>query len=193
MTVLEAPERARLRGVDRVRGAAVLLMVLDHALVLSGAGGFALLARLTVTRASLPLFCVVAGCLSAGRPRARRLVPLIVAGVVLSVLELPFGTGVPDVLLVLAAMLCCLPRAGSRAVPVVLAVAVVQPVTWPVGTGGYEPGVVLGLLIVGQLLGRAWVDRVGVRLPSALEVVGRYPLTWYVAHLAVLAGVWLWL
>jgi len=191
MTALEAP--GRLQGLDRMRGAASLLMVADHGLVAASVGGWW---RLGPTRAALPLFCLVAGALSGGpwERRRRRVVAMAVAGVGLTFTVWPvLGGGVPDVLLVLALgflVVAGLERAGSPGLTVVvLSVASIQPVTWPVGTG-YQLGTVVVLLLFGGLAGvRDLLELAGNRLPAWVGVAGRRPLTVYVVHLGAMAGI----
>lgn len=104
---------ARLVGLDRLRGLAVLLMVADHVLVAVDPSS---LARFTITRLSLPLFCLVAGSLAV-RARRRRLLPVAVAGVVVLPLEWAAGLGVPGPLLLVAlAVAVCGLAARVRAV-----------------------------------------------------------------------------
>lgn len=160
----------------------MLLMVLDHALAWAGVAGG--LGRLSITRASLPLFCVVAGALV--RPEgSRRLRQVGVAGVVATGLGVPIGIGQPDVLLLLFAALAIAPvlifRGGWA---VGMAAAVIQPVTWSVPWTGYQPGTVLALVLLGAMVGREALDRAPA--VGLLAWVGRHPLAWYLGHLFVL-------
>lgn len=177
----------RLDGVDRLRGLAVLLMVADHVALVAGAGGAW---RLTVTRAALPLFCVVAGSLARpGRP-GRRLGVVAAAGLAATVLGAPLGIGQPDVLFLLAGVLVLVrwvgPRPGGPAWAAVACLGVIQATTWPMAWTGYEVGTVLALVLVGQVVARRDLDQLGCRLPAVLAPVGRAPLWWYVGHLWVL-------
>jgi uncharacterized membrane protein len=183
----------RLEGLDRMRGAAALLMVADHGLVAASVGGWW---RLGPTRAALPLFCLVAGALGGGSwaRRSRRVVQMGVAGVVVTATAgLVLGTGAPDVLLVLAfgvVVLEGLRQVGSAGLTVaVVALAAIQPVTWRFGTG-YQVGTVLVLLWLGGLPGvRDELEVAGRRLPAWIGLAGRRPLTVYVVHLVALAVV----
>ena len=67
VTVVQVKDR--LGWVDRLRGAAVLLMVLDHVLVQVAPGH---LLRLTLTRLSLPLFLICAAHVWRGGMSSRR-------------------------------------------------------------------------------------------------------------------------
>jgi hypothetical protein len=175
----------RLVGLDRARGLAIALMVLDHVLVVIDGPA---LVRLTVTRAALPLFALLIGAL--WRPGLRwRHVELIAAAVAASVLGPLAGlTATPDVLVVIAVALLLMPLAVRAPIPV-LAASIIAPVTWPEAHTGYSVAVVLALILTGYLL--RWKIRDGVEhtsLPAWLAVVGRYPLTWYLGHLTVLAA-----
>lgn len=184
---VETARSVRVAGLDRLRGLAVVLMVLDHVLLIVVGGGLALVLRLSVTRLSLPLFCVVAGALVVDRPRWRRLGAVVLAGYVAMVIGYPLGIGQPDVLVVLAVALAVAPlvvRVGW-ALPG-LCWCLLQATTWPFPWRGYQPGVVLGLVLVGHLAGRERLGRIGDRLPEVFERVGRRPLAWYLGHLLVL-------
>lgn len=179
-----APAHLRYSGLDRLRGLAIVLMILDHVLLVSGDG---LPIRLTVTRASLPLFALTAGAL--WRPGARRRHALIlVAAAVSMVLGVGLGIGQPDVLLVLLVASIGM-HAYLRFPVATAAVAALQATTWPVFTftGGYEVGVVLVLMIMGRVFGAARLDGYGRKLSPIFDRIGRYPLTFYVGHLALLA------
>lgn len=181
------PVAGRLAGVDKLRGAAVLLMVVDHALVAFPAGVVGQAVRMTATRASLPLFCVVVGAFGSSSVRWGRVATVAAVGAAVSAPGAVLGLGRPDVLLVLAAVLAVAPLAASNPLPW-LVVAVLQPVTWPVPGTGYQPGTVLALVIVGGLVGRWSLNEMGQGLPGWVGGLGRYPLSIYFVHVAGLAG-----
>jgi uncharacterized membrane protein len=169
----------RLVTLDRVRGLAIVLMVLDHALLAAGHHGGPV--RLTVTRLALPLFGLTAGAL--WKPgRARRYLEVAGAAIIATGLGLVVGIGQPDILWLLLVAMLVMP-AG----PALAAAGAIQATTWPLRTSGYEPGVVLVLVVLGHLYGSAPLDRLGQRLPHRLEGIGRHPLGWYLGHLALLA------
>ena len=183
-----ASRSARHAGLDRLRGLAVLLMVLDHVLLLSGYSGEL---RESVTRLAMPMFFVIAGHLF--RRLSRRTLVIAWAGFLL-----PVAVGWiddPNVLIWYALGCCYLTLArkvGRWALWAIVALALTQFAngmgTVPVGVLTYEPIGLLALLCVGQLLPRRAFDA-GARLPSGLSYVGRWPLTVYVGHVLVLAAV----
>lgn len=189
---------SRSEELDRVRGAAVVLMIVDHVLALvcelttwpTNAGPW--FARMTITRAALPLFMLLAGALLADRrPSGKRLGQVVAAAVCaqLLVLRLPFMATV-NILPVIGWALWVWPRVRGWGVWGVAGCMVfVATLPWPLG---YHPGHVLGLMLLGTLLGRAPLERLGGCLQPWAAVVGRRPLAWYLGHLAALWAVW-WL
>lgn len=186
MAVREDSVCVRLAGLDRLRGLAVLLMVADHALLVGGAPN---VWRLGPTRAALPLFCLIAGALSGSLSarRVERLAHVGSSGAVAVVLWVWLGLAQLDVLLLLAAGLVVVAVVPARWRWLTMAVAIVQPFTWPDGLAGYELGTVVALLLVGVEVGRDRLDWIGGRLPGWLSWCGRWPLSVYVGHLALLA------
>lgn len=187
-TVVIAP--ARLVGLDRLRGLAVALMILDHAILAAGAASWL---RLGPTRASLPLFCLVAGSLQARRGvGVLRCVELAVVGLVMTVALDPLvGIGTPDivVLLGIALLVFELAKDNEYLVLTVAAVAVIQPFTWPVETnGGYQIGTVVALVYLGRHKALALAAQ-GERVPRCFEWLGRHALGVYVVHIATLGVV----
>ena len=171
----------RLPEIDRVRGLAILLMIVDHVLVVMQPDS---VIRFTLTRAAMPLFCVLAGTFLTDRFKWHRWLYIAGCGVVLS---LP-GVGVqgkPDILLLLAGSFVVATAWPSL---VLMCFAFLQPATWRIGWGGYEPGLVLGFVLVGRLLPDVLYKlyRAGSLLPNWVAVLGRYPLTIYCVHLLTL-------
>lgn len=178
----------RLQGIDRLRAVALVLMVIDHALVAFPAGVVGLAVRVTATRASLPLFCLVAGALLPSSPRWGRLGMVALAGLAATIPGALIGIGQLDVLLILAVVLAVAPLAARNPTPW-LVVAILQPVTWHVPWSGYQPGVVLALVLVGRMVGADQLDQLGRRLPSWSAMISRWPLTVYVGHIGMLAAI----
>lgn len=197
---LTATER-RLDGIDRLRGLAVLLMVLDHVVIAGvsvGAWSYsawwpAWLIRMGPTRAAMPIFMVLVGLFIARRPaRTTRVWQVIAAGLLVSACIAASGgwMPLPEILLLASPILAA--SSYVRRWPTALAaIGVVQVFTWPIGTP-YEPGAVLALVCVGVLTARSTrrsrLDTVcSASLPAVLGPVGRRPLMWYVSHLAAVS------
>lgn len=173
-----------------IRGAAILLMIVDHVLVLVDPDS---LARSTVTRLSMPAFAIVTGYLW----RARwtwRYAHLVAAALVAEVCGRLIGLGTPDVLLLIGAGYLALWLVEYSGLPPLVAIALAvlswqhmpvggMPDTWT----NYHPNEVLAWMLLGRYL--LEVEHV-VRLPRVrwLEAIGRRPLAWYLGHLVVLAA-----
>jgi surface polysaccharide O-acyltransferase-like enzyme len=185
-----SPAGTRLVGLESGRGLAVLVMVLDHVLIVTGYVDSPV--RATVTRVAMPLFMVVAGAL-VGRLRARRLLRVAIAGLALP-LFVPWIDN-PNILLLygLGAVGVAAARwAAGRSGLWVLLVAAVAGLAngyGDLGTGYPLPSVV-ALMCAGALVGRGpldqafgWLRRRGLLWLSS---IGRRPLAVYIGHLAVL-------
>ena len=183
----------RFVGLDRLRGLAIMCMVVDHVCLLAGVYPL----RVTVGRLALPLFMIVGGSLV--RELTWRHGGVLVVGLVLPV-AVPW-IDAPNILVlyVLGAALVSAfgtgerMRPGSRFRPaagvwvlLVLAVGALangwgdQPGT------GYPWAAVVALMALGALAGRRQLAGVGDRLPHWLAWPGRHPLSLYVGHLLVL-------
>lgn len=175
---------SRVAFWDVLRGAAILLMVVDHAaLVFDGPDWVRVL-----TRPALPLFMVTAGYLFSGL--SSRYLWVIAAAFVswplAQMIDLPVLHILAVFVLVYPLLLLPLPW-----LVFVASWLFVAGYTFPLEVG-YEPGYVLAFLVLGRFL------RLGQWTPPALSVVGvewvgRWPLTVYVGHLALLASVGCWL
>lgn len=185
---------ARLTVLDRLRGLAVLLMLLDHGLFLSmtlhPGGDLRSDLRSTVTRFSMPLFMVVSGFLLERTSRRRAVTVLFAALLVSVVLLVCWPEFAQPEILTLWVLLFPLRSLFLRFPLETVVLGVLQVLHLPVGWPGYEPGLVAVFLAVGVLAR----DRVEVLsrparlLPRWLEVVGRHSLGVYVFHLVLLAG-----
>lgn len=185
---------ARIQAWDRLRGLAILLMVLDHLAVFGFFGSSAPVVgmRLTITRLALPIFMMVAGSLWAVRgpgPNWYRLANCVVGGLVAFVCWSSIGLPHVDILIVFAAV--ALYAAVIVRWPVVCLVAgILQTINLPVMSPGYELGYVAAWLALGVLVGdRPSWRSLGDSLPAWLASIGRRPLLWYTSHLVVLAVV----
>lgn len=180
-TSVEAPSLGRSPALDRVRGLALVLMLVDHVAWVAGdASGI----RMTMGRLAMPLFFLLAGHLFT-RLRRRHAVALAIGLFLPAVVP---WIDSPNVL-VLFAVGCGLLALANRwpwllvAVPVVALTLAAN--RWVLAPGGYEPLAVIALMFLGARLPRSafgW----GERLPARLGQLGRWPLTFYVAHLLVL-------
>lgn len=178
----------RLTGLDKLRGAAVVLMVLDHvALVLLG-NPFAL--RL-VGRLSMPLFALTIGALAVKPLSSSR--ALHWAGALLAALLLYPLAGLPGPLLLLwlaagrwAAVRLTKLQAGLVAAVALAVSANGYGMALP---GEYDPIALVGLVLVGRLITALYLNDLGHRLPGQLARIGRYPLGVYIGHVGLLAGV----
>ena len=170
----------RCLEIDRLRGLAIVLMILDHTLVLVDPGSFI---RFSLTRLALPLFALIAGHLSAGPLAPVRFLQLGAAAVLATVLG--FGwIGQPDILTL---FLFCYAVRPFWSLPLLVA-AVLQPSVLAFDWTGYSPGLVLALMIIGrEVVFRSQLVRWGSGLPAFLGFLGKWPLSWYCGHLAFLA------
>lgn len=186
----------RLVEVDRVRGLAILLMLVDHLAYVAGP----VEVRMTVGRLAMPLFMVLAGSL------VRRVTYRhgLAAGLGLLLTVVAPWAGTPNVLLqylVGVGALVALrwaslvftdsPRLGVWLLLVLVGVAVANG--WSDDGWSYEQAGILSLMAVGSLVGLGWAVSLGSRLPTWLAVVGARPLTWYAANVAAIQGVIWWL
>ena len=172
--------------LDLLRGAAVGLMVLDHALLVIGGPH---VVRLTITRLALPLFMIVAGYLlgqrGGQRPSSRRVLAVGACGVATTTMFHLMGLPTPDVLLTFVAVLMVYPLLSRW--PLQLAtLGLLQAVNIPIPWTGYQPGYLLLWVGLGVLTFRAGIALPTLRLPSWVAAVGRQPLRWYVGNLAAL-------
>jgi hypothetical protein len=173
----------RLPSLDRLRGLAVVLMFADHLLWITAPQS---LLRFSITRAALPLFMIVSGWLLAGRdlPSTRRALQLVCAAVLAVMLARQLGMAQPDILVVYIVALGGW-WAGRRWPAQTVAACLVLVATFPHVWRGYHPAHVLGLMCVGAILkANGSTLSAGARLPAALGWVGRWPLEFYVLHLA---------
>jgi uncharacterized membrane protein len=183
---IQASPRARLAGLDRLRGLAIVLMLVDHGLALTHVG---LDVRHTLTRLSMPLFVVCAGALlDRGRPGRKAL--QLGAGVLAALLLGALGMAGPFWLVALVVVLCTarvLLECGPTCLAVGALVAGLVLANWyetPTVAVGYSYCATFLLVYVG-FTGRALWVQLGDRLPPVLAWVGRHPLAIYLGHLAL--------
>jgi hypothetical protein len=115
----------------------------------------------------------------------RRRAVVLFAAVVSVRLAAWAGLPIPDILTIYA-VVQALAGLAVRWPVAVAALGLLQSSEWRIGWPNYEPGVVLCFCCLGVLLARS------ASLPSIrckwLEWVGRFPLSWYLGHLAALAA-----
>jgi hypothetical protein len=172
--------------LDRVRGLAVVCMIVDHLCLFFPPEGGPLLVRLTVGRLAMPLFFVLAGYL-ARRLRWRHL-SVALLGVALPVV-CPWLDH-PNVLTLWALGCVCLwlvRWAGLS--PWLLVLFGLAMGANGFGAHGvqYEPTALWGLMAAGSML-RPSSWRWGLRLPCWLELVGRYPVSVYAGQALILTA-----
>lgn len=177
----------RAEGLDRWRGLAVLLMVLDHAAAFIP-GPVALGWRLSGGRVALPIFCILLGLfLNARSNTPLRGFYLVAGGLLLSSASAYTHSPLPrlDILVNLGA--CILARRWIIRYPiVVLVVGMVEGYTFGPVYSGYSFGHVAALVAVGTILSQPSESRTlrglnasGMAYPSFVGYLGRHALTAY--------------
>lgn len=178
--------RSRVGWIDGARGLSIAAMIVSHVGLVTGLTPWWF--HLYVMRPVAPMFLLLLGLL--WRPGFRRRHVQFIAGMVAAqVLALTLGFPFPNILLLMGAALLVMP-AAMRWPTAVLTLCVCQLAFWPVPDWwtGYQPGFVVAFVLAGQLLPQDGYLRGYGRLGSKLgmEVVGRWPLTFYLGHLLVL-------
>lgn len=169
-------------GIDKLRGLAIVLMVLDHIILVSH-GPFII--RETITRAAMPIFFVLSGHLI--KKVTWRL--FIIGYIGLTLPTFVTFLDDPNVLFWYAAFapIIVLLRRNPNMLPLVLVVimglvANNHLLTVP---NSYPPLMLLALMIIGAMIPRKSFT-FSNSLPSILIHVGRFPLTLYVATSGIL-------
>lgn len=184
----------RSGALDGARGMAILLMLLDHLLVVTGHGD--LWVRSTITRAAMPAFMVIGGALVAHTmtpPRLARLVRTIAIGLALPVM-VPWIDD-PNILVMYAAgwlLVWAVSRWtwGAPLLVIVGATLAANGLLGHTGAGYYPIGAVVALMGAGAWIGRlqlaSWLQPFGSRGLRLVQWLGRHALAFYAAHLLVL-------
>lgn len=133
----------------------------------------------------MPLFAVVAGFLFRG-VTVRHLDVLFIGILSAPMVSAVTGGGMPVLLVFFAAFILFSPLVNHPLLAAVLGIcwATELPISW----GGYEPGVLLAYLAIGRIWGTYWVTMPNVK-GGILSWLGRYPLTFYFLHIAILFSV----
>lgn len=179
--------RVRSRALDALRGLAILCMVVDHVTLVTAGPEWL---RLTVGRVAMPLFFVLSGHL------ARRLSwrHAVIFGIGLGMPLMVWWIDRPNVLVwYVVGSVVIVVTARWRWAPWVVIVGALgvyanRHLSGPELAFSYEPGALVGLMCLGQVMPReafAFADR----WPRWLAAVGRFPLSIYVGHLWLIAVV----
>lgn len=175
--------RVRSRGLDALRGLAVLTMVADHVALFAQAEPV----RWTIGRVALPLFFLLAGHLA--RRLSWRLLVVLGAGLLLPVLA-PWVDS-PNVLVwivVGSLLLAGVRRFGLSPWLLLVVSATLLANGQGFGGDGYAAPALMVMMAAGALIPRdgfAWASR----LPAWLVPFGRFPLSVYVGHVLLLTVV----
>ncbi len=189
--------RARDDRLDALRGLALVLMFLDHALVvLIAADGphWLTYIRGSITRLSLPLFMVTSGFLMnqhRGFSKRRRIQVLVAAlWINFLIFVFPVGFGNPDIL-ALWLFVALFWKLIVKYPVETLTLGMIQNVsaTLHLPSHNYQPGYVAAWLALGVIIARlpqepGFLKHAG-RLPRWVKSIGRNPLAWYVGHLTL--------
>lgn len=197
--IIKHMEKVRDTALDRLRGLAIFLMIIDHILVIYlfcwNWESWAEWVRRTLTRFAMPLFMLVSGLLVArkGRPSLRRIPVILFVAIVLNQLFVSVDVGFTAPEILATWLICLVFYPLWIRFPIELGVlGVLQLINWPITASwwqNYQPGEILVFLSLGVLLARqpnSPILKVGSHLPRWLEPIGRWPLTWYTAHLVIL-------
>lgn len=188
-TVIERPSEARMtriQGLDRLRGFAIVMMILQHiSLLLWGWNRW----EATGGRVIAPIFFLVGGSLITRMTIRHGYVAVI--GAAISIL-IPWA-GAPSSLLLyslgaIVVWTCRRFNAQLLWLPIMFALMLYANGYGETGGGYYTPWAVIGLMCVGSLIGRTNLGTVGSHLPDFrwLKFMGRHPLSFYVGHIVIL-------
>ena len=193
-----APGQKRKRILDAMRGLAIILMVIDHALsALESIGlnnDIVEYSRLTFTRFSMPLFMVASGIVwGLYGLKFRRWIEVFALAVLLNAMMrlLWSDFNFPEILMVWA-LLAIAWKLIVRYPIITMIIGYTQMMYWQISWQGFQPGELAIFLGAGVILSKfsldwIWRERRTTKFLEPLALVGRYPLTIYGGHLALLA------
>ena len=181
-----------------MRGLAIVVMIVDHILSALESTGMSNdlveYSRLSDTRFSMPLFMIASGIVwGLYGLRFKRWLQVLAWAIALNAMTrlLWPDFNFPEILLVWAA-LAIFWRLIIRFPIITMIVAYTQMTYWQIPWQGFQPGELAIFLGAGVLLSKfpldwLWRERRVGKLIEPLALVGRYPLTIYGGHLALLA------
>ena len=179
--MIETMVRVRSVSLDRIRGLAIVLMILDHILDLTHELP---LIRMTVTRLSMPLFFIISGHL-VKRVNARTF-QIMVIGFILPI-SIPWIDN-PNVLFWYAVGTIVVVYVKQKWL-IILAALTMGANHYALYIGSsYDPLFLIAFMAIGSTFPREYFSW-GNRLPAFFTFVGKYPLSIYLGHLFLLTGI----
>lgn len=177
----------RNRSIDNLRGLAIALMIVDHA-ILAFHGPMTI--HNTVTRAAMPIFFLLSGHLI--KRFSWRLVGIGLIGLILPTI-VPFIDD-PNVLFwyaVMAPLVLILKRYYFHGLYLILFIVFMLTANFHYfllnGFTSYPPLVLLALMCFGAIIPRIELTSI-TWIPTIFSKVGSYPISIYVGHLLIIQG-----
>lgn len=192
----------RNANIDLIRGFAIILMVLDHALLaiatIFGSNEFIYLLRVTLTRFSMPLFMIVSGSvlflygIKIKRWLTVFCLALIINGFAITLWE-DFNS--PEILLVWTFVVIFI-KFILKYPLVSLITGFIQNQYFPINIfdySGYQPGEIVIFLVIG-IFASTYITSLSFPILSKFMIynliifIGRKPLTIYFTHLLIISA-----
>ena len=174
---------ARIWQIDALRGFALLVMILDHAILTAGWDDSPL--RL-LTRIAMPLFFIIAGNL-VRRFHWTRMAAILVVGYALNAIAPMFGSfELFSGLIIGCAIVAFCKSVGARFIA--LTILMTMTANFYVWQAGYLFWMLPAFIIIGALLPRDTLVNFGSKFPRWIAPLGEWPLTLYVAHILLLTA-----
>lgn len=184
LTLVRPVLSKRCVGIDRLRGVAISLMILDHLFIITHAPTFT---RLTITRLAMPLFFLISGHLA---KRVSWRLPVIgFIGLLIPAVAIWIDS--PNVLFwfaVLAPIVVLIRDNRVITSLVILFALTFSTNRYSLGIGSsYDPIGLFAIMCFGTLIKRESFN-VFNRLPAFFGKIGHYPMTIYISHLVILGA-----